>query len=538
MRIIETATGRVVKDLGETGKSVENESPASSAPREPDPGITDDGWIENSQWRNYAAQPIVYFSTRWIVPPAPSSDDSQTIFLFNGMQPDSAANILQPVLQWGSSRAGGGSYWSITNWWADGQFGPATYQTPINVNPGDVLQGVMSCTGKSAAGFNYLSSFVGYPALDVTATDSEELTWAYETLEAYRPVDPTTGKFLPLSQCSDYPNVAFTAMTEIEIKTGTPGSGGADAVIEWTAVTQFNDCGQTCVIVNNSSPGGEVDLFFRRPLPSWQELDNNPLCKAIAAYGGDLYQLHQNGAIWKYVGPPLTGWQMLDNNPAGIAIAASGGNLYQLHNTGRIWKYVGPPLTGWEELDNNPASVAIAASGDNFYQLHNAGWIWKYVGPPLTGWEELDNNPECVAIAADGNNLYQRQKAGNIWKYVGPGWQELDNNPACMAIAASGGNLYQLHNTGKIWKYVGPPLTGWQELDNNPACVAIAADANNLYQLHNTGKIWKYIGPPLTGWHELDNNPASISITAGGGNVYQLHDNGEIWELAGLTFPF
>ncbi|MGI2908100.1 hypothetical protein, partial [Tolypothrix sp. VBCCA 56010] len=70
----------------------------------------------------------------------------------------------------------------------------------------------------------------------------------------------------------------------------------------------------------------------------------------------------------------------LDNNPATKQIAAAGGNLYQIHNTGAIWKYVGSPLTGWQQLDNNPDSIAIVAASGNLYQIHNNGFIWKFAG--------------------------------------------------------------------------------------------------------------------------------------------------------------
>ena len=76
----------------------------------PVPALPDIAWIENSQWQNTGADPIISFTTTWIIPPAPNSDDSQTVFLFNGLQPDDAAHILQPVLQWGGSGAGGGKY--------------------------------------------------------------------------------------------------------------------------------------------------------------------------------------------------------------------------------------------------------------------------------------------------------------------------------------------------------------------------------------------------------------------------------------------
>jgi hypothetical protein len=269
---------------------------------------------------------------------------------------------------------------------------------------------------------------------------------------------------------------------------------------------------------------------------NWQELDNNPATADIAAGGGNLYQMHKDGRIWKYTGTPLTGWQELDNNPATKKIAAAGANLYQLHNTGRIWKYTGVPHTGWQELDNNPATADIAAAGNDLYQLHKDGRIWKYTGTPHTGWLELDNNPATKKITAGAGTVYQIHNTGRIWKYVGPphtGWQELDNNSASVDILAAGNDLYQLHNTGRIWKYTGVPHTGWQELDNNPKTKAIAAGNGTLYQIHNTGAIWKYVGPPLTGWQQIDGNAASVRIVAADFSLYQLHNSGLIWRYTG-----
>ena len=256
VRIIETATGNVVKDLGETGTAPPEDETGPPRPAGAVPALADTGWIENSQWHNTGKNPIVYFSTTWVVPPAPATSNGQVIFLFNGMQPDSAAHILQPVLQWGPSAAGGGNYWAITNWYADGQGGAATFKPLIRVNPGDVLQGVMTCTGQSGSGYSYKSSFVGHPTADVTVTNVDQLTWAYETLEAYS-----------LTTCTDYPNTQSTSMSAIEIKTGPPGTSGTDAAISWFASNAFTDCGQSCTIVSNASPGGAVSLDYRKQAP-------------------------------------------------------------------------------------------------------------------------------------------------------------------------------------------------------------------------------------------------------------------------------
>ena len=439
------------------------------------------GWITYAYWNNGTGNSITSFRTTWTVPAAPSASASQTIFLFNGIQ-NYGANfgILQPVLQWGPSAAGGGQYWSIASWYVTSG-GQAFHTNLIRVNPGDVLVGVMSLTGHANGLFNYTSEFQGIANTSLPVQNIAELLWCNETLEAYA-----------VNSCSNYPAPTMTAMRGIAIQTGN-----VTPALSWTAVNKVTDCGQHAVVVSNSATNGEVDLYYRPDFANWQLLDTNSASVAIIADGNSLYQLHNSGRIWKYVSPPITGWQELDNNPATKSIVASGGNLYQLHNTGRIWKYTGVPHTGWQEIDNNPASVAIVADGGNLYQIHNTGRIWKYTGVPHTGWQLIDTNPASVAIVADGGNLYQLHNTGRIWKYTGTpitGWQLLDTNPATKQIVAANGNLYQLHNTGRIWKYVGPPITGWQQLDNNAASKAIVAAANNLYQLHNTGRIWKYLG--------------------------------------------
>jgi hypothetical protein len=82
---------------------------------------------------------------------------------------------------------------------------------------------------------------------------------------------------------------------------------------------------------------------------------------------------------------------MLDDNTKTVDIAADGGALYQLHNDGMIWRYTGTPCAGsacpgWHMLDDNPRTTEIAAGGghlyqlhdDLFYQLHTDGTIWRY----------------------------------------------------------------------------------------------------------------------------------------------------------------
>jgi hypothetical protein len=68
----------------------------------------------------------------------------------NGIQ--NSTMIYQPVLQWGpGSAAGGGNYWAVVSWYADGQGGQAFYSNLVTVNPGDTLVGVVTLTGHTAS---------------------------------------------------------------------------------------------------------------------------------------------------------------------------------------------------------------------------------------------------------------------------------------------------------------------------------------------------------------------------------------------------
>lgn len=332
-KIIETSTGKVIKDLGEASTKRRSRSGArGKEPKGADP-FPDDGWIANTGWSNTGSQPIAYFSTTWVVPPAPATDDGQTIFLFNGLEQsgDGATSlgpyILQPVLQWGPATGPpptGGSYWQISNWYVDGT---AIYTSPpIQVNPGDVLQGVMTLTGQSGSEFSYLSSFVGHPSVDLAVMDIAELTWACETLECYN-----------IAQCSDYPATVLTALYDIEIKVGSSVATSTDANISWTAATNFKDCGQNCVIVSNDSPGGAVYLYYQQVAQNFYFIVDKGMfgldeVKDVIAQSGGLFSaafwlavegftvqqltIDQPSIVWPTLGGPF-------NSLTGITITPS-----------------------------------------------------------------------------------------------------------------------------------------------------------------------------------------------------------------------
>jgi hypothetical protein len=231
--------------------------------------VNNENWVVFSQWIGTGYPAPNYFSTTWAVPSYPTAYNKQTLFIFNGLQDTSLTRILQPVLQYGPSAAGGGNNWGITNWYVAGSF-VAIQQPLITVTPTDSVTGVMTYTGQQSGtnSYNYTSSFSNYSnSLSVVDGNSApnpntkpqiypsipELTSAFETLEVYSSGSSSP----PPSVVSDYPTDKFVAMRKIALGTAT-----GDPSIPWTAVNYNPSFGQKAIVVNNSNPGGEVDLYF------------------------------------------------------------------------------------------------------------------------------------------------------------------------------------------------------------------------------------------------------------------------------------
>jgi hypothetical protein len=104
------------------------------------PGPPFNGWVEDSQESVSlgSSDNIDWESGEFYVPNAPSSNGG-TIFLFNGIAPTAQNWILQPVLQYGVSAAGGGNYWAIASWFVG--TGGAWHSPLAGVNPGNTIYG-------------------------------------------------------------------------------------------------------------------------------------------------------------------------------------------------------------------------------------------------------------------------------------------------------------------------------------------------------------------------------------------------------------
>lgn len=251
-RMLDRRSGEVRADFGmihprTTGRPL---MPDNVVHPDVSPPALGSGWITDAYW-NRTSAPISSFLTSWVVPPAPSTQSGQLIYLFNGIQ--NSTMIFQPVLQWGNNGSFGGNYWCVATWYADGQGGAAFHSTPTTVNAGDVLTGVITLTNQSVAGFSYNGSFQGIANSGYSVTNVAEMWQAVETLECYG-----------ITQCSDYPVTSKTAMSAISIQTGT-----TPADVVWTIENRVTDCGQHTLVFDMDTAGhGEVDLWYR-DAPYW-----------------------------------------------------------------------------------------------------------------------------------------------------------------------------------------------------------------------------------------------------------------------------
>jgi hypothetical protein len=212
----------------------------------PSPGALANGW-QIYAWWDSVNKSLTHFSTEWTVPSAPSTSSGQTIFLFNGIQ-NTGTNygILQPVLQWGSSAAGGGAYWSVASWYVTSG-GQAFHTNLIQVNAGTKLQGVMTQTGASGTNYNYSSTFQGIANTTLPVNNIALLHWANETLECYG-----------LTKCSDFPAATNTAMDGIDIQIAA-----TYPILRWTPVNTATSCGEHATVASNANPHGNVELYYK-----------------------------------------------------------------------------------------------------------------------------------------------------------------------------------------------------------------------------------------------------------------------------------
>lgn len=243
-KVYEVPVGGQVKHVGEeihlidaNGKVIHvaqnDHSPVRATPIESSKRAEQTGWISYADWTNLGSSPISSFTTTWTVPAAPKTNNDQTIFLFNSIEPASGDAILQPVLQFGSSAAGGGSYWTLASWYLVGSL--TFYSSPVEVLVGQTLEGLITLSSNVGSAYNYVSKFSNVAGTSLIAIGSAELVWATETLEVYG-----------VTEASDFPG-GSTVFSNINLETsaGTPSVIWSVGASEDSTLTTINTQGAT-----------------------------------------------------------------------------------------------------------------------------------------------------------------------------------------------------------------------------------------------------------------------------------------------------
>lgn len=314
----------------------------------------------------------------------------------------------------------------------------------------------------------------------------------------------------------------------------------------------------------------------------WVDIDRNGRTTSVAATQDKIFQLHDNGLIWRWKGLPCADggcpyWAMIDNNRHSVAIVGNDDTLFQLHNNGSVWRWKGDDCASsscasWEKIGDHPQTTTIVAAGSQLFRLHDNGEIWRWKGQPCAGancssWDKLDNNPQGKQIAyASRGSLFQRHANGAIWRWDGQpcgsngcrSWTMIDNNRATVDILASPGNLFQRHGNGNVWRWEGRACDGgscphWKRIGANSNWRAIGAGPQpyrddfstadpgfaSVYAATANGRVERWGGSNCSSscqaWTDLGRGFASFSTSRGG--LYVFDGNPPVRDERYVTIP-
>jgi len=193
------------------------------------------GWAAYA-WAQHTGTQLSSYNGAWTVPPTPADQAAQTLFLFTGFQnsftaPANVTNIIQPVLQWGASAAGGGKYWALASWYVDSN-GNAFWSNLTMTQSGHSIQGKMSLSSGTTWVIESIDATTGQTTTLTIATNTSE-PFTFVTLEVYT-----------ISACGDYPtgsdlfsNLVFTpSFSPAWNPVATPGCEESVSVVSPSSV--------------------------------------------------------------------------------------------------------------------------------------------------------------------------------------------------------------------------------------------------------------------------------------------------------------
>ena len=163
----------------------------------------------------------------------------------NGVEPLDTSAVLQPVVQWGPSAAGGGAYWAYASWYVSATHG-SHFSPLIQIAAGDLVLGTNARSGDGT--WRIAATAQGRaPSVLTFAPVASGAAWgtAYHVLEAY---GVSTG-------CGAYPAAGSVNFTGVALEVG----GSRVAPIPWKLLVQNAGCGERATA---SARGDAVTILF------------------------------------------------------------------------------------------------------------------------------------------------------------------------------------------------------------------------------------------------------------------------------------
>jgi hypothetical protein len=206
--------------------------------------VSDSHQYTGCSWLNEDEDnPTSLFKASWKVPSSPSSRNNQTILLGYGLRTDGNSDpdtAIGPVLQWGMSPGGGGSYWAVASWYVSG--GLMCHTPLIPVKEGDSLDGEIKITNQGDGNYEYTCSFTNIPGTELVASNSQILNLAEPRCDVYQ-----------MQYDTDYPG--DIKLEDINIRIGI----NKEPSLSWTVIASAQSDLSTTVTVDGATDG-EVDI--------------------------------------------------------------------------------------------------------------------------------------------------------------------------------------------------------------------------------------------------------------------------------------
>jgi hypothetical protein len=224
------------------------------------------GWVASTEATSSETTFTYMSSGEWQVPANPVGNHGQLLYFFPSFQTSGASGsanlvIVQPVLQWGVSPAGGGRYWAMASWVVNAA-GSAWHSTLKRVNAGEWIIGEMTLLAKTASAQRWQIYW-----LNESTGISQTFSKSFSVNKPFNRAEGAVLEAYSVSNCSDFPsgstgNTYFSAPTLFQ---GTAASDRHAASPFWTTsvpgYTGLN-CNFNATVSNGGGSSGSATLFY------------------------------------------------------------------------------------------------------------------------------------------------------------------------------------------------------------------------------------------------------------------------------------